>query len=413
MQLTQYEKDMLAGRHGEPRRFALEQQLKVGQFFDAERFVEISQAHLMADSEAVGPAGVDLLERFVGYGADACRVMVPTVTDPSSVDLHHCELMKQPAQAMALEERIADAFTSMGIMRTSTCINYQTIIPPLKGEHIAFGDTGSVIYANSVCGARSNFEGGSAALWAALTGRVPAYGYHDERVRKGTVHFRLKVQPRDWTDWGAFGALIGKRMASYWDVPVLSNVQSPPTSDALKHFGAALASFGSTPMFHIVGVTPEAGTIEEAFGGPPPKPTDIDEAMLEAFFNSYNQEQRIDVVVFSAPQLSLFELRQLAGLLEGRKLAKGVQLFATTSPEIGSGARRIGLLDKITASGAVVLEGTCFYQMYAREMGQANGWKRIATNSAKLSNIIAGYGYDPVLLPMDRCVDVAIKGALT
>lgn len=413
MQLTQFEEDMLAGKHGEPRRFALEQQLKVGRFFDAERFVEISQVHLMADSEAVGPAGVDLLENFVGYGTEACRVLVPTVTDPSSVDLRHCELMKQPAKAMALEERIADAFTNMGIMRTSTCINYQTIIPPLKGEHIAFGDTGSVIYANSVCGARSNFEGGSAALWAALTGRVPAYGYHKDAVRKGKQHFRLKVQPRNWTDWGALGALIGKRMASYWDVPVLSNVQSPPTSDDLKHFGAALASFGSTPMFHVVGVTPEAGTLEEAFGGAVPPPVDIDEGMLETFYNSYNQEQRIDLVVFSAPQLSLFELRELARLLEGRKLADGVQVFATTSPEIGSGARRIGLLDKITASGAVVLEGTCFYQMYAREMAQANGWKRIATNSAKLSNIISGYGYDPVLLPMDRCVDVAVKGAMT
>ena len=134
--------------------------------------------------------------------------------------------------------------------------------------------------------------------------------------------------------------------------------------------------------------------------------------MLDTFYNSYNHEQHIDIVVFSAPQISLFELRKLARLIEGRKLADGVRMFVTTSPEIGSGARRIGLLDKITDSGAVVLEGTCFYQMYAREIGKANGWKRIATNSAKLSNIISGYGYDPVLLPMDRCVDVAIRGFL-
>ena len=36
----------------------------------------------------------------------------------------------------------------------------------------------SVIYANSVLGARSNFEGGPSALAAALTGRTPRYGYH-------------------------------------------------------------------------------------------------------------------------------------------------------------------------------------------------------------------------------------------
>ena len=53
---------------------------------------------------------------------------------------------------------------------TDTCINYQTFMAPVRGEHLAFGDTGSVNYANSVCGAKSNFEGGAAALWAALSG---------------------------------------------------------------------------------------------------------------------------------------------------------------------------------------------------------------------------------------------------
>ena len=47
---------------------------------------------------------------------------------------------------------------------TDTCINYQTIMPAVRGEHMAYGDTGVVIYSNSVLGARSNFEGGPSAL---------------------------------------------------------------------------------------------------------------------------------------------------------------------------------------------------------------------------------------------------------
>lgn len=90
MQLTSLEKDMLAGKLGEPRRFAIDQQIRVGRFFDAPRFVEVSQVHLMADSEAAGPAGVALMERFVGHGAEACRVLVPTVIAPCSVDTRHC-----------------------------------------------------------------------------------------------------------------------------------------------------------------------------------------------------------------------------------------------------------------------------------------------------------------------------------
>ena len=57
-----------------------------------------------------------------------------------------------------------------------------------------------------------------------------------------------------------------------------------------------------------------------------------------------------------------------------------------------------------------MLEGVCFYQMYARETGQANGWRRLMSNSAKLVNIIAGYGYEPVLATMERCVDAAVAG---
>jgi hypothetical protein len=49
----------------------------------------------------------------------------------------------------------------------------------------------------------------------------------------------------------------------------------------------------------------------------------------------------------------------------------------------------------------------CFYQSYAREMAEANGWKRLATNSAKLVNIIGGYGYEPALHSMQRCIDIA------
>jgi len=47
-------------------------------------------------------------------------------------------------------------------------------------------------------------------------------------------------------------------------------------------------------------------------------------------------------------------------------------------------------------SGAIVA-GICFYQSYAGELAAANGWTRLLTNSAKLTNIIGGYGYRPTL----------------
>jgi predicted aconitase len=113
-------------------------------------------------------------------------------------------------------------------------------------------------------------------------------------------------------------------------------------------------------------------------------------------------------VVFSAPQLSLVEMRQVADLLDGRRVT--VPLFAVTSPQVKPDADRMGLTARIEAAGGAVLAGMCFYQSYAREMAEANGWKRLATNSAKLTNIIGGYGYVPALMSMEACIDAACAG---
>ena len=413
MRLSEYEQAMLDGGHGEPRRYALRQQLSVGKFFDAADFVEVSQVHLMADGEAVGVAGLDKLEELVSHGEAACRVAVPTVTDPRGVDAKACVRIRQPAHALERENRISAALSAMGVLLTSTCINYQTIMPPLLGEHIAFGDTGSSNYANSVCGARTNFEGGVAALWAALTGRVPRYGMHLDERRLGTHLFELAVKPRTLSDWGALGALIGRHMGAYWDVPVVTDSPVQPTSDQLKHFAAAVASYGSTPLFHMVGVTPEATSVESLFPNRAPESITIDRTILDGFYNSFDLESGpVDIVVFSAPQLSLFELQQLAQLLEGKRVNASTTLIATTSPEIAQAADRMGLTKTITNAGGTLLEGVCFYQMYAREIGLANGWKRLLSNSAKICNILGGYGYQPQLASMERCVEVAVKGAI-
>ena len=72
----------------------------------------------------------------------------------------------------------------------------------------------------------------------------------------------------------------------------------------------------------------------------------------------------------------------------------------------------MGLVRRIEVSGAKVLQGTCFYQQYAREIGEANGWKRLLSNSAKIVNILGGYGYQPALASMEDCVASAVSGEI-
>jgi predicted aconitase len=418
LRLTDDEKAILAGEAGPARQWAMRHQIAVGRFFDAPDFVRVGQAHIMADTESLGEAGVAWLEELAALPENERRVRVPTITDPRGLDLASYKRLKQTDAMAAIEARAVAGFEALGVLMTNTCINYQTVMPPVRGEHLAMGDTGVVIYSNSVQGARSNFEGGPSALAAGLTGRTPRYGYHLDEHRLGTRHFEVRQRPRDLADWGALGGIVGKATNSYWEVPVVGGLESwaegPPNSDELKHFGAALASFGSVAMFHMPGVTPEAPTLADAFAGRPvPEAVPIGASDFEAFYASYAAAgDKVDVVVFAAPQLSLIEMQQLAAVIGGRRIHPDTSLVVTTSPEIKFAADRMGLTARIEAAGGIVAAGVCFYQSYAREMAEANGWQRLLTNSAKLVNIIAGYGYKPTLASMERCIDSAVAGKI-
>ncbi len=404
MKLKELERAMLAGEHGPAVKAALEHQVAVGEFFGAADFVPVTQAHIMADTESLGEAGVAWLESL---GASGAQVRIPTITDPRGTDFAKAGMLRQAAWMVELERRAVQAFTRLGVLMTDTCINYQTIQAPARGEAVAFGDTGVVIYANSVCAARSNYEGGPSALAAGLTGRTPRYGFHLDEHRGATLRIRTSFQPATLNDWGALGGLVGRLAGNYWAVPDLEGLETAPGSDALKHFGAAMASFGSIALYHLAGITPEAS---ECGGEARPVAQRVGAAEVRALQSAYAAPGEIDVVVFSAPQLSLYELQRLAALCDGRRFAK--PLLAVTSPQVKPDADRLGLTQKIEAAGGHVLSGMCFYQSYAREIAEANGWKRLATNSAKLVNILGGYGYVPLLATMERCVEAAEKGAL-
>src|SRR6516162_1491600 len=407
MNLTAEEEALRAGAGGRAAQWAIEHQIKVGRYLGARDFVAVSQAHLMADTESLGKAGDEWIENMASMPSAERRVRIPTKIDPRGTDFAAAHRLKQQPWMLDLERRAIAALEALGLLMTNTCINYQTIMPPVLGEHVAYGDTGVVIYCNSVCGARSNFEGGPSALAAALTGRTPRYGYHLAACRRATRRFRLLVSPRDLCEWGAVGGIVGEACGSYWQVPVIEGLTAAPGSDALKHFGAALASFGSVALFHMPGITAE----EAKFSGVVAEAVPIGAADIAAFLARYAAPgDKLDVVVFAAPQLSLYEISAVADAVDGRQIHPDITVIVATSPEIKHAADRMGLTARIEASGAVVAQGICFYQSYAREMAEANGWTRLMSNSAKLVNILGGYGYRPSLASLEHCIDSAVAG---
>lgn len=410
MRLNEEEQAILAGEAGPIPKMCLEHQIAVGDFFGAPDFVPVTQAHIMADTESLGQAGVMWLEKLAATRDGQRAVRIPTITDPRGTDFTKAATLMQRDWMLELERRAIEAFTRLGVSMTDTCINYQTIQAPTRGEHVAFGDTGVVIYSNAVCGARSNFEGGPSALSAGVTGRTPRYGYHLDEKRQATLRIRTTYTPKSLNEWGALGGVVGRLAGNYWAVPMLEGLQGAPTSDELKHFGAAMASFGSIALFHLAGITPEAYHVRDVGADRLPVAYTVGAQEVQALQAAYRTEQDIDVVVFSAPQLSLYELRELAALCDGRSFKK--PLLAVTSPQVKPDSDRMGYTARIEAAGGTVMSGMCFYQSYAREIAEAKGWKRLATNSAKLVNILGGYGYQPCLGSMEQCVEAAQTGKL-
>ncbi len=404
---------MLSGRYGKSVRRAIEQQIKVGEFFGAQRFVRVTNVHMMGDIEVMGDAGLRFLREARSGHASCAR---PTTTNARCIDFAYAEALHQDGQEVQKEHEIIDCLRHMNITTVDTCINYQTTYQPHFREHVAWGDTGTVIYANSIFGARSNFESGPAAFAASLTGRTPAYGFHLDEHRRGTVIVEVSARLDDLADWGALGKIIGEPHQDYFAVPVFTGIQTTPTADQLKHLGCSLASYGSMAMYHMVGVTPEAPTLEAAFSGRRPTATlRVSDAEIESVFRRYDTgDGTVSLVVFSGPQLSLLELKTLAELFRGRKAHPKTRVFATTSHSILAEARRLGFAETLNASGVTILEGVCFYLLQRlSDIRKENGWVNLVSNSAKIVNTITAHRFKTILRRTEDCVEIAVRGRLS
>ncbi len=374
--------------------------------------VAVTNVHMMGDIEVMGDGGLEWLECSAGKKA---RCAVNVSTNARSFDFALAEKIGQDAGEAVKERKLIGLLQKMDVSTTDTCINYQTLYQPHLGEHVAWGDTGTVIYANSVFGARTNFESGPAAFAAGLTKRVPEYGFHLDEHRRGSFVVKLEADLDDLADWGAVSKIVGEAHQNYFQVPVFTGVKRAPVADELKHLGAGLASYGSMAMYHMVGVTPEAPTLEAALGGNEPHTTmTITNADIERVYGGYDlQDGKCDLIVFSGPQLSLWEIKNLAHRFEGRKVKAGTQVFLTTNNGNISAARKLGYIGALEAAGVTIMEGVCFYILQnLSEMRKKNGWTNMISNSAKIVNIIGAHRFNTILRRTQDCVDIACTGRL-
>jgi hypothetical protein len=168
-------------------------------------------------------------------------------------------------------------------------------------------------------------------------------------------------------------------------------------------------------MFHFVGVTPEAPTLEAALGGRPPRERlAIGENDIERVYRGYRLgDGDARLVVFSGPQQSLLEMKRLADLFRGRRVKAGSTCVATTNSAVLAQSRDLGYAQALEEAGVTILQGVCFYILQnLSPMREKNRWTNMVSNSAKIVNIIGAHRFNTILRRTAECAEIACSGVL-
>ena len=411
MKLNDIEQAMLDGAHGKAAQWAIGYQQSVGTFFDAEDFVPVRVIHVSTDRETIGDSGVAFIGELGAMPPEERRPRAFATADFRGFDEDTFRFLLPGRDLAAESAEAVGALGKLGVVTSHAYVNDHSVTAPGFGEACGYSGTPSVVYMNGIVGARCNFEAGPSSLAAFFTGRVPRYGFHLDERRLATHGFKLDFTPGTLVDWGIVGALIGRKLNSYWSVPALELTGPRPTILDLNHMALSMASYGSIAMFHVIGITPEAPDWKTACGGKALEPEVISQSDLDAFYTEWGGVgEKLDVVALSTPQLDIPEIVQIAECLNGRKVHPDTTLLVYTSVEIKEACARIGLNQMIEKAGGRVVHGHDFFATFAKEIREAHGWERLMTHSVKMVNICEGYGYKPTPAAIPRCIESAIAG---
>jgi predicted aconitase len=408
LELSSYDRALLAGEHGEAARLASAIIVRMAEVLDAPRLMEITAAHI--DSTLyMGDATLEFAERLAGLGA---RVVVPTSLNVSGVDEHGWQEWAVPPDWAEKARRQMVAYQSMGCVPTWTCAPYQTAMRPAFGQQIAWGESNAIAFANSVIGARTERYPDLLDICAAITGRVPAMGLHLTENRAGHLLLRLVDVPYPVQQDDAFYPILGHLMGKLAGdrIPVVEGLRATPAEDQLKALSAASAASGAVALFHLVGITPEAPTLEAAFQGR--EPQEVVEITMEELRAARRElttaeGEQLDMVVLGSPHFSLAEFRQLAPLLEGQSRHPDVKFLVTSSRAMALLAEKAGALQPLLDFGGRVTVDTCILTtpMLPPEI------KTLMTNSAKYAYYSPGMLDTRVVFgTLEDCVRSAVAG---
>ncbi len=410
IELTAEDEAMLAGEEGTAVQMAMRILVTMAGVYGAARLLDVASAHIDGCLYH-GYSGLEFAERLVAGGA---RVRIPTTLNVGAVDLLHPEHFQGNPQLAARATRLMQAYEEMGCQPIWTCAPYQAMHRPAFGTDVAWAESNAIVFANSVLGAHTNRYGDFIDICMAITGRAPAFGLHLPENRRGQLLFRLEGIPERLLHedvlFPVLGYLLGKAAQS--KIPVIEGLLPETTEDQLKALGAAAASSGAVALFHAVGVTPEAPTLEAAFQGRPYDqtiPVTLADLRRTLARLGTAEDGKIHVVALGSPHFSLTEFAALMPLLAQYPIHPEVEFIVCSNRLALAALQQRGWLERLRAMGVRLVVDTCVVVApIVRHQGGV-----LMTNSGKFAHYAPGnIGFEVVFGSLAECVRSAAQGVV-
>ncbi len=407
LNLTTEDRALLSGGDGEATALAMRILVSAAELLRARSLVQITSAHIDGCLYH-GDGGVEFAETLVAAGG---QVAVPTTLNVGALDLLHPGSVRADQSKTSMARRQMDAYVSMGAQPTFTCAPYQIGHEPGVGEQIAWGESNAIAFANSVLGARTERYGDFLDACCALTGRAPLYGLHIAKNREAKVVVDVTAVPGALKDQDVFYPVLGTWLGLEIgrEIPLIVGLPPTVTRDQLKALGASAASTGAVALFHVLGVTPEAPTLDAVISKDGPvrqialKPDMVRRALGR--LTTADAAEQIDAVAVGSPHFSITEFEALLKLIRGRCFA--IPFYACTARDTLRDLERRGDLHVLREAGVEIVADTCVVVTpILPESGSV-----LMTNSGKFAHYgPSNTGYDVVYGSLEDCVESALTG---
>jgi len=420
VKLSDDENRIIDGQAGRLKQVAMQNIVRYAEILGAQSLCEVTKATVFCGAhhylDACKSEDFDVVFSRMNMASDEILTFDTTddncfiQSDVSPCDHHAYEFFGQSKAFFKKNRHYLDRARKAGVNIVGSCSPYLTGWLPIRGEHFVTTESGVTVIGNSIWGAMGNADGIEAAFWSAICGRTPRWGNHVLENRVGTHLVQVETSIEDMLAWDLLGKAIGSKLPS-GAIPIVSGKFAEVTFNKLRQMLTALAISSNCEMCHIVGYTPEAGSIDDALQGKQALDSyRIDNKCIREAYDAVCEsgEGNVDFVSLGCPHYDIDQIKKTADYLKGKTIHPGVKFTIWTVYPIKAIADENGYTQVVEDAGGSIYTGTCPASIGDHFLSQYDAF---VFDSLKQAECIKSAGAKNVFYgDTHRCIDAAVSG---